>query len=987
MACSDKTEMGAMSEGAIFEFPKMSSYREDSVNIYEESLKMMSNSVPDAKEQLHLSESETIRSSKASGHRKRSSRKSRSASKAHMTESDSEILDSVLSVLETTLSQSGIDAHTSSKRHVKRSASAMSSAMLQSGGYFVDEHGDLRQSASRAASSSRPRSYSASRAGCRDSGAADHLRLSIVPEEGHKRQKHDSLVPSVALKAPNQPPKFTNFLRAHHAVPFEMNTCKTAHSRTTKSGPIATGGITSPTDIKQLLFRDDLQTIKGKNIIAQRSVLSVSAEHTQAPERSSSSRHVVRPITKEFNVQSVRAVKPVSLAQLYNKPVKNTDSTLRSTSTSSFLTQPSGSSSSLHEQQSFTADEAATLLPNQVAQPLKQPNSGKLVFKGLKLLRPTKSSENGSQMLVQQVEFSEHSARVSEASAPDVTGRASFSESSFVDVDIIQVPAPPSRKSAETANPVAAESATLSAEDFEQSGVLLLNPKLVTFPHPQKPAEGDIVESGSAQFQVLTSEASTEDTFDMLRKEFIALGVRLAQLANRRSYVESALSSYEKFASDGNADHSYLTSEIGEAQRKLDAIENEMTQILAKRADLRQHFADAGINIQTEVINERQLRKTKIDQALLLELNPLEAAHPSESSFYAETLNNTWIADNQTTNAADSCNHGTSLCEESLHMSLQGTHKPNVPRPQLPVPPSTSVKDMAVGESIRATFDDATLAIDPCITQEDQRSDSTEVGLQVIESVNAQRVSVSDTIEHISQIIGSQCVDAERRKLSMLMTVLLTAFRNPNDASAYSKENITAYTNAINSLDSSNSEINMKAALPASAELYSVTIVQLMRGVESFLRTGQSTILMHAVVTSRRRPGWTHSPILKLLASILEIMSLHTVANNSTVDDLDACYSRTAHSGCAWIISELLVLLRHSVRSMDDVSVEDIHQLALSMLAFAPRVSSEVSQRWHKELHAIVSAEPQLQRYVDLQEALLRGKENIDTVGEVGETN
>lgn len=953
--------------------------KEESVSVHREPLETTSANSSDIKERVPPNESETTRSSQPSGHRKRSSRKHSSASKARMTESDSEILDSVLSVLETTLSQSNTDAQVLSRRHVKRSASAMSSAMLQSGGYFVDEHGDLQQGTSRAASSSRPRSYSASRAGCCDSGIADHLRLSVLPEEGHKKHKHDSLVPSVAFKAPTQPPKFTNFLRAHHAVPFDMHACKISQSRTARPGPIATGGIASPADIKQLLSRESLQEIKLKNDAAQRSVLSVSAEHTHIPERSSSSRHATRPTVKEFNTQSVRAVKPVPLAQICNRPVKATDSTLRSASTSSFLTQQSGSSSSLHEQQSFTTEETAILHSNQTVQLPKQPHSGKLVFKGLKLLKPAKATESGPQMHVQQAEFSEHSARISRADTTDIAGMESFSESSFVDADIIQVPVPPPRKSTEAIDPATAESNTLKAEACERAEAHLSNSNLITFSHSQKPAENYVVESGSAQFQVLAKEIGVEGAFDLLRKEFITLGVRLAQLANRRSYVESALNNYESFTSDGNADHSYLTAEIEETQRKLDAIEDEMTQILARRADLRQHFADAGVNIQTEVISERQARKAKIDQALLLELNPLEAAQSVKGNSCAETLNATWLTGNQAASIADSCDHSIFMCDESLRTSLQGTSKPNVPRPQLPMNLSISVKDMAVGASMQVALDDSAV-MGARVAQEDQPSNSIEVGLQVAESVTVQRVSASDTIDHISRIISPQYVDTERRNMSRLMAVLLTAFENPSDASVYAEENILKYSTAISNLGSSNSDASMKAALPALIRPYSDVIVLLMEGLSSFLHTGRSTALIRAVVASRKHPGWMCSPVLKVLASVLEILSLHVATYDTTAGCLDNHYFRAVHSGGAWIVSELIVFLRCSLQSMNVISVDDAHQIMAAILTFSSRVSSEVSQRWRKELHAIVSAEPQLQRYRDLQEALPRGKESNDGV-------
>lgn len=950
--------------------------REEPVAVHGEPLKTTSVGPSHTKEKIYLNESETVRSSQPSGYKKRSSRKNKSVSKVRMTESDSEILDSVLSVLETTLSQSSTDGQMLSKWKVKRSASAMSSAMLQSGGYFVDEHGDLQQGTSRAISSSRPRSYSASRAGCCDSGTADHLRLSIIPEDGYRRNKHDSLVPSVAFKAPTQPPKFTNFLRAHHAVPFDMHAYKAGQSRIARPGPIATGGIASPADIKQLLSREDLQEVKLRNNAAQRSVLSVSAEHTHIPEKSSSSHHVIRPAVKEFNTQSVRAVKPVPLVQICNKPVKATDSTLRSASTSSFLTQQSGSSSSLHEQPSFTAEETAILHSNQTVQLPKQPHSGKLVFKGLKLLRPAKATEDGLQTHVQQAEFSEHSTRTSRADSTNIASVESFSESSFVDADIIQVPAPPPRKSAEVIDPVTTESNTLKEKDYERTEALLSNSKLTTLSDSQKPVESNVVESGSAQFQVLAKEVGVEDTFDLLRKEFITLGVRLAQLANRRSYVESALSNYESFTSDGNADHSYLTTEIEEAQRKLDAIENEMTQILTRRADLRQHFADAGVNIQAEVISERQVRKAKIDQALLLELNPLEAAQPAKGNLCTEALNATWLPGNQAVSIADSCDHSIFMCEESLHTHLQGINKSNVPRPQLPMNLSIPVKDMAVGTSIQVALDDSALTVGACVTQEDQPSNSTEVGLQVIESITVQRVSASDIVDHISRIIGSQYVVAERRNMSMLMAVLLAAFRNPNDASVYSEENILKYSNAVSSLDTSNGDANMKAALPVLVRPYSDVIMLLLEGLASLLYTGRSTALIRAAIASRKHPGWMCSPVLKVLASVLEILSLHIAERDTTTDCLDNHYFRTVHSGGAWIVSELIMFLRCSLQSVDAMSVDDAHQILMAMLGFSSCMSLEVSQRWRKELHEIVLAEPQLQRYKDLQDALQYGKES-----------
>lgn len=120
--------------------------------------------------------------------------------------------------------------------------------------------------------------------------------------------------------------------------------------------------------------------------------------------------------------------------------------------------------------------------------------------------------------------------------------------------------------------------------------------------------------------------------------------------------------------------------------------------------------------------------------------------------------------------------------------------------------------------------------------------------------------------------------------------------------------------------------------------------------------------------------------MLKVLASVLEILSLHVATCDTTAGCLDNHYFRTVHSGGAWIVSELIVFLRCSLQSMNVISVDDAHQIMTAILTFSSCVSSEVSQQWRKELHAIVSAEPQLQRYRDLQEALPRGKESSDGV-------
>lgn len=791
-----------------------------------------SKTAPEATGQLHLSETEAGR-----GHRRR---RSRSASKARMTESDGEELDSILSVLETTLGRSCTD--TEPPGQLYRSASAA----RHPGGYFVDEHGGLR----RAASSGCSRSGSASRAGRHDT--ADCLRLSTGPGGGPKRPQPGTLVPAVALKAPTQPPRFTNFLRAHHAVPFDMHGSRPALSgpRGARQGPVATGGLASPADLSQLMLRSDP---RAKHAVAQRQVLSVSAEHAQ---------------TGRPGGAQVRAVKPVSLAHLHHRPVGSADSTLRS------------ASASLHEQRSPSVDGGTA-----------PPSAGRLVFKGLGPLRP--ASGAAPRLLVQQAEFSEHSAPPSETGSVD-----GLSEQSFVDADVIRVPGPPSRKAQSGPTDSAADT------DVGQSGVLLLNPR-------RSPIPGPCAESGSARFQTL----GAGDPFGPLRGEFVALGTRLAQLANRRSYVESAMASYEQFASDRAADHTYLEAETGEAQQKLDAIEDELAQVLARRADLRQRFADAGVAIQAEETDARQLRRAQIDQALLLELGPLEA--PGERSLCG------WPVGDEGPSVAAPCGRGGSLCDDSV-----------CPRP-------------ASGMSAR--------------------SDSADVGLQVVAPVCGPRVSVEDVAERISQVIGPPC-EPEMPGAALLMAALLAAFEDLGDAAAYSQESLVAYRRAVEGLGHPERAESVEAMLPIPARPYAAAVSALLGGLASLLRTGRATALARALVASRRSPGWAQPHVLRLLAAVLEILALRGT------EGLDL-HARTARSGGAWAASELLGL----ARTAGGLATEDVHGVLRSVLTFSPHVSPGVSNRWHREVRTIVSAYPQLQRYEDLQRALGCANERAQT--------
>ncbi|TNJ27617.1 hypothetical protein GMRT_11985 [Giardia muris] len=136
-----------------------------------------------------------------------------------------------------------------------------------------------------------------------------------------------------------------------------------------------------------------------------------------------------------------------------------------------------------------------------------------------------------------------------------------------------------------------------------------------TVVEPEVEADAEV----EAKPEKLSLPRTAEDAA-ALRDEYLNLGARLARLANRRVYSTSAISDLSSFVADPNSDTAYLEGELGAAREKLDEIEVELEEVLARRAAVRAAFEAAGIPLQVACMDARQARSSRIDLALQMEL-------------------------------------------------------------------------------------------------------------------------------------------------------------------------------------------------------------------------------------------------------------------------------------------------------------------------------------------------------------------------------